>query len=125
MFGACMLLADWEAANLGQMSLMRDNNQSLCSGCHSGGVGNMYITATSADNFLRAKSYPPILNFVTVTVPPGSPPSFAVSAGIPSAGQAGSGHPSLYTLPAPVLAGLTSFFQATQAHYQAGTCQAP
>lgn len=114
-FGNCMRIADWEAANLGQLALTQ-TAEGPCSDCHGAGQNGNYLNADSLLTFDNIKTYPYILKYATADA------QLVISQNdiLVVKGQQG-GHPA-YTLPADLIQGLTDFYDATMIHYQANDC---
>jgi len=115
-FGGCMTIADWDANNLGQLALTQTDADGPCSNCHSNGEHGTYLNADSATTFSMAKTYPYVMRYASVD----SQLQLSASIDLVNAGKL-NGHPT-YTLPAALVTGITNFFDATNAHYLAGTC---
>ncbi len=118
-FGACMTLADWDAANLGQIALIQ-SNQGACTTCHGAGTYGVYLNADNVLTFEQSKVRPYVLQYADL----GVQDEFVLPDTLVVKGQ-DPAHPS-YTMPAALQQGLQQFFDATNARYVAngGNCPA-
>lgn len=114
-FGNCMEIADWEAANLGQLALVQ-TGQGDCAACHGAGQSGNYLNADSTLTFNNIRTYPYILRYAVAD----AQLVITASDDLIVQGQQ-AGHPA-YTLPADLIQGLSDFFDATNANYIAGDC---
>ncbi len=117
-FGRCMTLADWDAANLGAIALVQTQASGNCATCHSTGLAGNYQSLDSTANFNAAKTFPYVQRYAVAD----ALLQLSVSDDLVVKGQQ-AGHP-VYTLPPDLVAGLSQFFDATNARYIAngGNC---
>jgi hypothetical protein len=111
-----MLLADWEAQNLGQLALTVTSVNQTCANCHSGGAGGNFMSADSTATFNTIKTFP----YVQVYATTDAQLNVVQADRLLVKGQE-LGHPA-FELPAALQQGLQNFFELTHARYLEGSC---